>query len=336
MPRRREVLWMPATQRWIIHVDLDAFFASVEELLNPTWRGKPLVVGGEPGTRAVVASASYAARTYGIRSAMPVGQAVQLCPDLIIAPSHYREYARRSRAIMDILCKITPLVEQISIDEAFLDVTGCERLWGSVSEIGKMIQERVLAKQHLPVSLGIASNKLVAKIACDYGKPRGLVLVPPGEERAFLAPLPIEKLWGVGKVTGDKLRHLGIETIGDLAAWDAQQLSKCRRHLRSRRRRSRTQQQAGNRALRPRRCSAGRGNPLEKRRQITRPAAVMRLSVCCDGRYNPRTTATRPRGGASDVAFPGPPGASGPGNLRREENRRDAGGGRVDAAAAGR
>ena len=126
---------------------------------------------------------------------------------------------------MDILHKITPLVEQLSIDEAFLDVTGCERLWGSVTEIGKMIQHRVLAEQHLPVSVGIASNKLVAKIACDYGKPRGIVIVQPGEERAFLAPLQIEKLWGVGQVTGDRLRQLGIETIGDLAAWDEQQLT---------------------------------------------------------------------------------------------------------------
>jgi len=216
---------MSENQRWIIHMDLDAFFTSVEELLNPELRGKPLIVGGEPGTRAVVASASYAAREYGVRSAMPVGQAVLLCPHLIIAPPHYEEYERRSQAIMDMLPKITPVVEQLSIDEAFLDVTGCERLWGSVTEIGKMIQRRVLEEQQLHVSVGIASNKLVAKIACDYGKPQGFVIVQPGEERTFLAPLPIEKLWGVGKVTGDKLRQLGIETIGDLAAWDEQQLT---------------------------------------------------------------------------------------------------------------
>lgn len=215
---------MSQVERWIIHVDLDAFFASVEELLNPSLRGQPLVVGGDPRARGVVASASYAARAFGVRSAMPVAKALQLCPHLLVLPHHFAEYASRSAAVMAILSEITPVVEQISIDEAFLDVTGCEALWGPVAQIGRLIQRRVMDEVSLPISLGIASNKLVAKIACDVGKPRGLVLVPHGEEKAFLAPLPIERLWGVGKVTGARLRSLGIQTIGDLSAWGVEAL----------------------------------------------------------------------------------------------------------------
>ncbi len=203
-----------------MHVDLDAFFASVEELLNPALRGKPLVVGGRPEGRGVVSSASYAARAYGVRSAMPMAQALRLCPQAIVVPGRHQEYSRHSHAVMDILYEITPAVQQISIDEAFLDVTGCERLWGPPEAIGRLIQRRVREEQGLPISVGIAANRLVAKIACDAGKPQGLVLVPQGEEAAFLAPRPIETLWGVGQVTGRRLRALGIATIGDLAAWD--------------------------------------------------------------------------------------------------------------------
>ena len=215
---------MPTSQRWIIHVDLDAFFASVEELLNPELRGKPVIVGGNPRHRGVVSSASYAARAYGVRSAMPTAQALRLCPEAIIVRPRHKEYTRRSQRVMDILRDVSPLMEQVSIDEAFLDVTGCERLWGPVQEIGRLIQRRVMEEEDLPVSLGIASSKLVAKIACGLGKPRGLVIVQPGEESAFLAPLPIHRLWGVGEVTAAKLRDLGIETIGDLAAWGEEQL----------------------------------------------------------------------------------------------------------------
>lgn len=211
-------------KQWIIHVDLDAFFASVEELLDPSLRGKPLVVGGSPQGRGVVASASYAARAFGIRSAMPVAQALRLCPQLIVLRHHFDEYATRSAAVMTILHEITPAVEQISIDEAFLDVTGCEALWGSAEQIARRIQQRVMDELSLPVSLGVASNKLVAKIACDVGKPQGLVVVPHSQEAAFLAPLPIERLWGVGRVTGARLRSLGMQTIGDLARWDIEAL----------------------------------------------------------------------------------------------------------------
>lgn len=215
---------MAEGQRWIILVDLDAFFASVEELLNPALAGKPIIVGGDPTQRSVVSSASYAARAYGVRSAMPMGQALRLCPQAILVHPHYHEYSRRSRQVMDILRQITPAVEPVSIDEAFLDVTGCEKLWGSPYEIGQLIHRMVGAELHLPVSVGIASNRLVAKIACEVGKPRGLVLVDRGCEAAFLAPLPIEKLWGVGRVTGAKLREYGIHTIGDLAQQPEEQL----------------------------------------------------------------------------------------------------------------
>jgi len=215
---------METSHRWIIHVDLDAFFASVEELLDPRLRGKPIIVGGDPARRGVVASASYAARAYGVHSAMPTGRALRLCPKAILVPPRHDEYAQRSRAVMDILYQITPQVEQVSIDEAFLDVTGCEPLWGPVEQMARLIQTRIKEEQRLPVSLGIAASRLVAKIACDWGKPEGLVLVPPGEEEAFLAPLPIERLWGVGQVTGARLRAHGIRTIGDLATWPEEQL----------------------------------------------------------------------------------------------------------------
>ena len=212
--------------RRIIHVDLDACYASVEELLDPTLAGKPIIVGGDPAQRGVVSSASYAARAYGVRSAMPVSQALRLCPQAIVIPPHPREYERRSRAIMALLHEITPTVEPISIDEAFLDVTGCELLWGSVEQISHLIQGRILDEHGLDVSLGIASSKLVAKIACGTGKPKGLVIVLAGEEAAFLAPLPIESLWGVGRVTGARLRALGIQTIGDLARWQQDALQR--------------------------------------------------------------------------------------------------------------
>jgi len=208
---------MAEMQRWIVHVDLDAFFASVEELLNPSLCGKPLIVGGSPDSRGVVCSASYPARKYGVRSAMPVAQAVRLCPHAIVVPARHNEYGKHSSAVMKVLAQFSPSMEQVSIDEAFLDVTGCESLWGPVAKMGRLIQKRVRDECHLPVSLGIASSKLVAKIACDEGKPKGMVIVEPGTEETFLAPMPIERMWGVGRVTGEALRELGADTIGDLA-----------------------------------------------------------------------------------------------------------------------
>ncbi len=205
-------------QRWIMLVDIDAFFASVEELHDPTLRGKPLIVGGNPAKRGVVLSASYAARAYGVRSAMPMAQALRLCPQAIVVPPRRHEYSQRSQAVMAVLREITPEVEQVSIDEAFLDVSGCERLWGPVHEMGELVRRRILDEQGISVSLGIASSKLVAKMACQAGKPGGIVVVLPGEEAAFLASLPIEQLWGVGRVTAERLREWRVRTIGDLVA----------------------------------------------------------------------------------------------------------------------
>ena len=210
--------------RAIIHMDLDAFFVAVERLRDPSLMGRPVVVGGRPERRGVVASASYEVRPFGIRSAMPMAQAVRLCPDLVIVPSHYRLYRHYSDRVMAMLREITPLVEPISIDEAFLDVTGCERLWGPPADLAAWLQERIQAELGLSASLGVATNKLVAKIASDLRKPHGLVIVPPGGERDFLAPLPVERLWGVGPATARRLWEMGIRTIGDLAAWPARDL----------------------------------------------------------------------------------------------------------------
>jgi DNA polymerase-4 len=208
-------------QRWILHLDLDAFFPSVEELLNPALKGKAIIVGGDPNARGVVSSASYAARRYGVRSAMPMAQALRLCPHAIVLHGHHHKYGEYSARVMRILREITPLVEPLSIDEAFLDITGCERLWGPPLEIGALVRRRIRDEVGLPASVGIAANKLVAKIACGQAKPDGLLLVRPGEEAAFLAPLAVRELWGVGAVTAERLEGLGIATIGDLAALGA-------------------------------------------------------------------------------------------------------------------
>jgi DNA polymerase IV len=212
------------TDRWIFHVDLDAFFASVEELLNPELAGLCVIVGGRPETRGVVAAASYAARTFGVHSAMPMAQAIRLCPHAVIVPPRHRVYSQHSRQVMALLHEYTPLVEQISIDEAFLDVTGCQLHWGEPLEMAAGIQQRIKEELRLSASIGIAGNKLVAKIASDFRKPYGLTLVPHGQEAAFLAPLAVERLWGVGKVTTQALKAQGIHTIGDLVRLSADEL----------------------------------------------------------------------------------------------------------------
>lgn len=211
--------------RQIILIDLDAFFASVEELLDPSLVGKPLIVGG-PGRRGVVASASYAARAYGVKAAMPIGQALKLCPQAIVRPGHFIQYGKMSLRAMRILGDYTPLVEQVSVDEAFLDVTGCQRLFGPVEEIARTIQVRIRDELGLSSSLGVASNKLVAKIAAELGKPGGLIVVPPGQEAGFLAPLPVEILWGVGEVTQGRLHQIGVRTIGELRGVPREQLQR--------------------------------------------------------------------------------------------------------------
>lgn len=210
--------------RKIIHMDLDAFFCAVEELNNPSLVGKPFAVGGRPEGRGVVASCSYAARVYGVHSAMPMARALHLCPDLIVLPGRHREYAAYSRCVMEHLHNLTDLVEQISIDEAFIDVTD---LRSPAAEIAETLQRTIWDDLHLPCSLGVASSKLVAKIANNVGKataapgrpPMAITVVPPGEEVDFLAPLPVVELWGVGPKTAHRLEALGIRTIGELAKW---------------------------------------------------------------------------------------------------------------------
>ncbi len=210
------------TERTILHIDLDAFFCAVEELLNPDLRGRAFVVGGRPGGRGVVSSASYPARKFGVRSAMPTSMAQRLCPDLIVVTPRHGEYSAWSARVMDLLRENAPLVEQLSIDEAFLDVSD-DPVGGE--EIARRLQGEILDGFGLPTSWGVASNKLVAKIATEVGKPKGLVVVPPGEEASFLAPLPVEMLWGVGPKTSERLAALGVQTIGDLASLSHKRLS---------------------------------------------------------------------------------------------------------------
>ncbi|HMV96884.1 MAG TPA: DNA polymerase IV [Anaerolineales bacterium] len=216
--------------RTILHLDLDAFYCSVEETQNPALRGKPFAVGGKPDERGVVASCSYAARALGIRSAMPMSRAVRLCGNLIIIPGRHKLYGEYSEKVMDKLRNLTPLLEQISIDEAFLDISDIRE---SPARIALDLQAGIKNELHLPSSIGIASNKLVAKIATEVGKksskkknepPFGLTIVPAGEEAAFLAPLPADMLWGVGPKTSARLTELGIRTIGDIANWPEKDL----------------------------------------------------------------------------------------------------------------
>ena len=205
--------------RTILHVDLDAFFAAVEQRDRPELRGKPVVVGGGgPNDRGVVSAASYEARKFGVRSAMPLRTAAALCPQAVFLPVDGRKYAQASEQVMAILRRFSPRIEQLSIDEAFLDVTGTEALFGSGEEVGRRIKQAVRDETGLTVSVGVAANRLVAKIASDLRKPDGLVIVPRGTEREFLAPLPIERLWGVGASTRRGLSDFGVQTIGDLAA----------------------------------------------------------------------------------------------------------------------
>ena len=222
--------------RKILHLDLDAFFCAVEETRNPELRGKAFAVGGKPEERGVVASCSYAARRNGVRSAMPMGKAIRLYPGLIIVPSRHRLYGEVSRQVMAILHDVTGLVEQISIDEAFLDISDIR---DDPERLAHGLQARIRDELHLPCSIGIASNKLMAKIATEVGKalalkritvqgltepPNAVTVVPVGREAEFLSPLPVDMLWGVGPKTSKRLTELGIYTIGDIAKWPENEL----------------------------------------------------------------------------------------------------------------
>ncbi len=206
--------------RTILHCDLDAFYASVEQRDHPEYRGRPVIVGGSPGERGVVMAASYEARTFGVRSAMPLRTAALLCPDGIYVPGDLDRYADASDQVMALFAERTPLVEPISLDEAFLDVTASEQLFGGGEAIAWELKRDVRERCGLVISIGVASNKLCAKIGSDLRKPDGLVIVPPGGEAAFLAPLPLERLWGVGPKTREVLGGWGLRTIGDLARFD--------------------------------------------------------------------------------------------------------------------
>ena len=205
--------------RVIVHVDMDAFFASVEQVCHPEWRGKPVIVGADPRGgkgRGVVAAASYEARSFGVHSAMPISQAFRRCPHGIYVRPNGSLYADYSRKIIALLTEFTPLVQPISIDEAFLDVTGSVHLYGGVRALGRAIKQRIFLETGLRASIGIAPNKSVAKMASDAGKPDGLVVVLPDGVQAFLDPLPVESLWGVGRKTRQRLATMGIRTIGQL------------------------------------------------------------------------------------------------------------------------
>lgn len=200
----------------ILHVDMDAFFAAVELLERPDARGKPAIVG-HAGGRGVVTSATYEARRYGVRSAMPMSQALRLCPNAIILPPHYDRYTEYSAKVMDIFREVTPLVEPLSIDEAFLDVSGARRLLGSPRRIAELIRSRVQEETGLTCSVGVAATKFMAKLASGRAKPDGLLVIPRSETLAFLRPLPVGALWGVGASTQASLERMGLLTVGDLA-----------------------------------------------------------------------------------------------------------------------
>lgn len=205
--------------RSIVHVDLDAFYASVEQLDDPRLRGRPVLVGGH-SRRSVVAAASYEARAFGAKSAMPMGEALRRCPDAVVVPVRMARYAELSDRVFAIFARFTPLVEGLSLDEAFLDLTGTDALFGDVVTVARRIRAEIREETGLTASAGVAPCKLVAKIASDLDKPDGLVVVAPEGVEAFLAPLPIERMWGVGPKAAARLHEVGFETFADLARAD--------------------------------------------------------------------------------------------------------------------
>src|SRR5271165_4148414 len=210
----RECEWAAGmeTTATILHADLDAFYASVEQTLDPSLRGKPIAVGG-----GVVLAASYEAKSLGVSSGMSGRRARDLCPQLIFVSGHFRDYQRLGDAAINVLNDFTPLVERISIDEAFADVAGCTHLFGSPAEIARAVRQRVRAELGLPISVGVARTKHLAKIASQVAKPDGLVVVDPATELEFLHALPVELMWGVGPITQARLADIGVLTIGQLA-----------------------------------------------------------------------------------------------------------------------
>ena len=215
---------MPESPRRIIHIDMDAFYTSVEQRDDPKLRGKPVAVGGPAASRGVVAAASYEARVFGVRSAMPMAHAVRRCPDLVVVPPDFARYRAVSQQVMAILRSSTPLVEPLSLDEAYLDVT--DNLWGEplATKVAKTLKARIRAELELTASAGVAPNKFLAKIASGWNKPDGLTVIAPERVEEFLRGLPVEALWGVGPVTAKKLRRIGIERLLDVRAADEERL----------------------------------------------------------------------------------------------------------------
>jgi DNA polymerase-4 len=211
--------------RKIIHVDMDAFYASVEVRDRPDLRGKPIAVGGSPDGRGVVATASYEARKFGVRSAMSSATALRLCPQLVFIRPDFSKYKAASKKVREIFERFTAHIQPLSLDEAYLDVTGSELFGGSATRIAEEIRRLIRVETGLTASAGVAPNKFLAKIASDINKPDGLKVVRPGEIAAFMLPLPIEKIWGVGKVTAAKMKSLGIYTCGDLQAFSISELT---------------------------------------------------------------------------------------------------------------
>ena len=212
------------TPRDILHVDMDAFFASVERILDPSLTGKPVIVGGRVEDRSVVSSASYEARRYGVRSAMPIAQARRLCPNGVFLQGHYEAYSEFSRRTFHILRQFTPVIERMSLDDFYLDLTGCRRLHGHPLDAADRIKRTVFSETQLPVSVGAGSSKLVAKVASGQAKPNGVLFVAPGGEAAFFRNLPLRKLPGIGASTAERLGKFNLSTLGEVAALPKKQL----------------------------------------------------------------------------------------------------------------
>lgn len=212
--------------RLIIHLDMDCFYVSVERFLDPDLEGKPVAVGGSAAGRGVVASCSYEARKFGVRSAMPMGQALRLCPELLVVSRGFSEYGEYSRRVREVLEEFTPLVQMASQDEAYMDLTGTTRLWGPPLAAAQSIHDRVVQATGLPCSLGISTNKLVSKIASGLSKPHGLLYIPAGSEEAFMRPLSIRRLPGLGPKTQERLKEINIQTLGQIAAMEPKRLER--------------------------------------------------------------------------------------------------------------
>jgi len=217
---------VPDAVRKIIHLDMDAFYASVEQRDDPSLKGKPVAVGGSPQGRGVVAACSYEARKFGIRSAMPMARAVRACPELVIVRPNFTKYREVSQQVMAILRSVTPLVEPLSLDEAYLDVTENSLNQPLAMEVAKHLKSRIFVETALTASAGVAPNKFLAKIASGWNKPNGLTVIAPERVEAFLQKLPVEALWGVGPVTAKKLRAIGIEKLVDVRSADEARLRK--------------------------------------------------------------------------------------------------------------